>query len=462
MSKLGKAYLRTDELPSKATPESSDLIAVYSPNENEEFKVNASNFIITPEQSETLLHFVYNPVTDKLEADRAIESTLSSFFLGGQHSIASGGENVFFTELSTNTAYLPCWTGVKNQQTVANRDATGIIKPFSRMYSDDMLEVPLAGAESNPVVYGNSEFTGTLTDNLSSYGFVFRPEKDLPIGTKLIFSVRRNDINGILIYEQVLIVDSYHTGGDLFEWWFDHPLEGFTGDTFLFCTEVEYEGQPVEIISASLNTTLDNVWSESKLRFFDDENIVTEAPDDGNLYSRKDKEWVQDNALDTTYDNSLSDLEATNVQDAIDEENMYPRGVMCLQNNATVTALTQLIPAKVAGAYIASGNNRGFTHTSGTLTYTGRSRVFDIHGTVSIYKVSGTGGVSDVFLVEIYKNGSLIGCGESAAIAYNNDPTNIDVLADSLLVDGDTVEIYVTNLDSNADAVVENMTVLIR
>ena len=31
---------------------------------------------------DTLSHFIYNPVTDKLEADRAIETTLNSLFLG--------------------------------------------------------------------------------------------------------------------------------------------------------------------------------------------------------------------------------------------------------------------------------------------------------------------------------------------------------------------------------------------
>ena len=50
-----------------------------------------------PEQAAaTLSHFIYNPVTDKLESDRPIETTLSSFFLGNQHRISSGGENVFF------------------------------------------------------------------------------------------------------------------------------------------------------------------------------------------------------------------------------------------------------------------------------------------------------------------------------------------------------------------------------
>ena len=57
--------------------------------------------------SETLAHFKYNPITDKLEADRAIETTLNSLFLGEQHKMSSGAENIFFTNLSNNTNFYP-------------------------------------------------------------------------------------------------------------------------------------------------------------------------------------------------------------------------------------------------------------------------------------------------------------------------------------------------------------------
>ena len=66
----------------------------------------------------TLDHFKYNPVTDKLEADRAIETTLNSLFLGEQHKMSSGSENIFFTNLSSDINFFPMWGGLKDQSIV--------------------------------------------------------------------------------------------------------------------------------------------------------------------------------------------------------------------------------------------------------------------------------------------------------------------------------------------------------
>jgi hypothetical protein len=120
---------------------------------------------LTPEQQATLDHFVFNPVTNKLEADRAIETTLNSFFLGGIHKISSGGENVFFTNLNTNIDYFPMWGGIKDQSITENQGANGIITPSARVYSNDLLNLEVYGsaASSGSVPYARSsanQFTG--------------------------------------------------------------------------------------------------------------------------------------------------------------------------------------------------------------------------------------------------------------------------------------------------------------
>ena len=66
-----------------------------------------SSALITDIDIATLAHFVYNPLTDKLEADRAIETTLNSLFLGEQHKMSSGAENIFFTNLGNDTNFYP-------------------------------------------------------------------------------------------------------------------------------------------------------------------------------------------------------------------------------------------------------------------------------------------------------------------------------------------------------------------
>jgi len=54
---------------------------------------------VTVEQSEVLKHLRYDAPSRKLISDRAIETTLNSLYLGEQHKMSSGAENIFFTNL---------------------------------------------------------------------------------------------------------------------------------------------------------------------------------------------------------------------------------------------------------------------------------------------------------------------------------------------------------------------------
>ena len=75
---------------------------------------------ITEQEIETLSHFQYDSEQDQLIGDRAIETTLNSLFLGEQHKMSSGAENIFFTNLGNNTNFYPMWGGLKDQSLVAN------------------------------------------------------------------------------------------------------------------------------------------------------------------------------------------------------------------------------------------------------------------------------------------------------------------------------------------------------
>ena len=80
---------------------------------------------ITDEEIETLSHFEYDAEQDQLIADRAIETTLNSLFLGEQHKMSSGSENIFFTNLSSDINFFPMWGGLKDQSITANQGASG-------------------------------------------------------------------------------------------------------------------------------------------------------------------------------------------------------------------------------------------------------------------------------------------------------------------------------------------------
>ena len=183
---------------------------------------------LTPEQQATLDHFVFNPVTNKLEADRAIETTLNSFFLGGIHKISSGGENVFFTNLNTNIDYFPMWGGIKDQSITENQGANGIITPSARVYSNDLLNLEVYGsaASSGSVPYARSS---AIVADQSVHGQEVLVEEAILASDYLFFEVYAGtDDTGKLAYEQNITGRSL-SAGDVLTWWFNHPVEGLEG-----------------------------------------------------------------------------------------------------------------------------------------------------------------------------------------------------------------------------------------
>lgn len=237
----------------------------------------ASNPIVNlglPE-SITLSHFVFNEITQRLTADVPIETTLNSFFIGGQHSLTSGGENVFFTEHSKNINYIPCWVGIKDQFDPANQDATGILPAYARVYSDDAVFVEINGPESFPVQYVDSDHPFTLASSVSKFGTSFRPELTMPAGTNLQLNIYSgSDDSGLRIYQQNIAVPFEHLGGDLFDWQFDHPVEGLAGDEFFYVIMVTYPSQAPQVISISQNMAGTLPYSNTLLRSYDDKLLA--------------------------------------------------------------------------------------------------------------------------------------------------------------------------------------------
>ncbi len=183
---------------------------------------------ITPEQQATLDHFVFNPATNKLEADRAIETTLNSFFLGDIHKISSGGENIFFTNLDSDVDYFPMWGGIKDQSIAENQDASGIITPSARVYSNDLLNIEIYGpaASSGSVPYSRAS---SVVANQSVHGQQVIVEEAIAPSDYLFFEVYSGtDESGRMAYEQKLTGQTL-SAGDTLTWWFNHPIEGREG-----------------------------------------------------------------------------------------------------------------------------------------------------------------------------------------------------------------------------------------
>ena len=186
---------------------------------------NVSSELITSADIDTLSHFIYNPVTDKLEADRAIETTLNSLFLGEQHKMSSGAENIFFTNLGNDTNFYPMWGGLKDQRLTVNQGSDGFIPPSGRVYTD-MFSLPLGGNPTlNSVGYSGGNYFGV---NIAGLGITTTAGEDVEVGVSLVYFLSVNDRK---VYKQILPTTEKIFAGDLIEWFFDHPVEIHAGTT---------------------------------------------------------------------------------------------------------------------------------------------------------------------------------------------------------------------------------------
>ena len=188
---------------------------------------------ITDEEIETLSHFKYSPEEDQLVGDRAVQTTLNSLFLGEQHKMSSGSENIFFTNLTSDINFFPMWGGLKDQSITANQGASGFIPPSGRVFSD-MFSLPLRG-NPNPVSavgYAGDNYFGV---NISGLGITTIAAEDVPPTTRLEYRIA---IAGRNVYKQVLPRDAARSSaasqiyaGDTIEWYFDHPVDVRAGTT---------------------------------------------------------------------------------------------------------------------------------------------------------------------------------------------------------------------------------------
>ena len=188
---------------------------------------------ITEVEIETLSHFNYDPSQDQLIADRAIETTLNSLFLGEQHKMSSGSENIFFTNLSSDINFFPMWGGLKDQSVTANQGASGFIPPSGRVFSD-MFSLPLRGNPdpTTAVPYDGDNYFGV---NISGLGITTVAAENIDIATRLEYRIK---INGRNVYKQILPRDNTRSNvgenifaGDTIEWFFDHPVDVRSGTT---------------------------------------------------------------------------------------------------------------------------------------------------------------------------------------------------------------------------------------
>lgn len=192
---------------------------------------------VTAEQLLLLEHLKYNRTTERIEADVAIATTLNTFWLSDQWGISSGGASLFFSSTDQGIDFSPIMQGMKNQAIPANRNESGIVHPFNRLYSKRLGTVSLKGTEATTgaVPY---EGVSNLDANIGVFGVTATLAESLNLGDKLVYTIYKGtDNSGPIVFQQQIVTTDNRTDGFKFTGWWDKPAEEFSG-TALYATIV--------------------------------------------------------------------------------------------------------------------------------------------------------------------------------------------------------------------------------
>ena len=189
--------------------------------------------VLSADNATFLSHWRYDEPTRRLVSDKAIETTLNSLYLGEQHKMSSGSENIYFTNLTSDINFFPMWGGLKDQSITTNRDATGFIPPSGRVYTD-MFSLPLGGAP-NPLTSVGYDGDNYFGINISGLGITTIAAETVGPEIRLEYRIV---INGRQVYMQELPRAAARSSagatiypGDTIEWFFDHPVDVHAGTT---------------------------------------------------------------------------------------------------------------------------------------------------------------------------------------------------------------------------------------
>lgn len=229
--------------------------------------------------SEFHKYFKYDADLDKLVASKPITTTLNSFYLGNHHKISSGGQNVFFTNLSTDIHFYPMWGGIKNQHNPDNHGMDGIIAPSARVYEEyesGVLPFGTPASETLPPIMFDTTFR--FGRNQSVYGFSFAAGEDL-VGASLHFTVvdiANPDGESDFIYESYIHNVNVVSGG-IIEWRFHQPLEVLALDTVAFWVKIHPNSANERFLLVRPSITGIYPFLSVALRIFEDKNILLEG-----------------------------------------------------------------------------------------------------------------------------------------------------------------------------------------
>ena len=171
-------------------------------------------------------YFEYNPITDRLEANKNIEVKKHGFYIGGKYKMASGNSNLYYEDLATRGNQYPVMGEVFDQSLPENQVAgAGTSTPKMRVFGDYQ-EIPLGGSPVNDTAIGY-DGDNFFPFNISGVGITTRVAEAVAATQTLKYEIIVNDIS---VYIQYLEHDGLAVNEDI-TWYFDHPLDIEAGTT---------------------------------------------------------------------------------------------------------------------------------------------------------------------------------------------------------------------------------------
>ena len=171
-------------------------------------------------------YFEYNPITDRLEANKNIEVKKHGFYIGGKYKMASGNSNLYYEDLSTKGNQYPIMGEVFDQSLAENQVAgAGVTTPKMRLFGD-FQQIPLGGTpvDDTSIGYDGDNY---FPFNISGVGITTRAAEAVSSSQQLKYEII---VNGISVYIQYLDNGAIAVNEDI-TWYFDHPLDIEAGTT---------------------------------------------------------------------------------------------------------------------------------------------------------------------------------------------------------------------------------------
>ena len=171
-------------------------------------------------------YFEYNPITDRLEANKNIEVKKHGFFIGGKYKMASGNSNLYYEDLATKGNSYPVMGEVFDQSLAENQVAgAGTSTPKMRVFGD-FQSISLGGSPVNDTAIGY-DGDNYFPFNISGVGITTRAGEAIAADQKLKYEII---VDGISVYIQYLDNGAIAVNEDI-TWYFDHPLDIEAGTT---------------------------------------------------------------------------------------------------------------------------------------------------------------------------------------------------------------------------------------